>query len=82
MSGIKFWKGDENLRPVYKKPFYRNIDWLLVFRTFSFIESRLCYKMKTFNKKPFYRNIDWLLEFRTFSFIESRLCYKMKTFIL
>ncbi len=22
MSGIKFWKGDENLRPIYKKTFY------------------------------------------------------------
>ncbi len=22
MSGITFWKGDENLRPVYKKSFY------------------------------------------------------------
>jgi hypothetical protein len=22
ISGIKFWKGDENLRPVYKRPFY------------------------------------------------------------
>jgi hypothetical protein len=23
MSGIKFWKGDENLRPVNKKRFYQ-----------------------------------------------------------
>jgi hypothetical protein len=22
MSGIKFWKGDGNLKPVHKKPFY------------------------------------------------------------
>jgi hypothetical protein len=29
MSGIKFWKGDENLRPVYKK-----IEWLRVFWTY------------------------------------------------
>jgi hypothetical protein len=26
MSGLKFWKGDENLRPVNKKTVLRNID--------------------------------------------------------
>ncbi len=33
MSGIKLWKGDENLRPVYKKTVLRNIVWLLEFWT-------------------------------------------------
>jgi len=23
MSGVKFWKGDENQRPLYTKPFYK-----------------------------------------------------------
>jgi hypothetical protein len=31
MSGMTFWKGDENLRHVYKKPFLQNIEWLLAF---------------------------------------------------
>jgi hypothetical protein len=31
MSGIKFWKGDENLRHVYKKTVSRNIEHLLSF---------------------------------------------------
>ena len=31
MSGIKFWKGDENLRPVYKKTVSRKIERLLAF---------------------------------------------------
>jgi hypothetical protein len=26
MSSIKFWKGDDNLRPVYKKTVFRNIE--------------------------------------------------------
>ncbi len=34
MSGRKFWKGDENLRPVYKKTVFRSIERLLLFRTF------------------------------------------------
>ncbi len=38
MSGIKFWKVDENLRPVFKNRL-RNIKWLLAFWTFYFIES-------------------------------------------
>jgi hypothetical protein len=25
MCGIKYWKGDENRRPVYKKPFYKKL---------------------------------------------------------
>ena len=33
MPGIKFWKGDENLRPVYKKRFLRYIEWLPAFWT-------------------------------------------------
>jgi hypothetical protein len=39
MCGRKFWKGCENLRPVYKKPFSENIEWLLPFWTFKFIKS-------------------------------------------
>jgi hypothetical protein len=34
MSGIKFWKGDENLRPVDKKP-YEILSGRLHFRLFS-----------------------------------------------
>jgi hypothetical protein len=30
MPGITFWKGDENLGPVYKKPFYEILSTLLV----------------------------------------------------
>jgi hypothetical protein len=29
MSGMKFWKGDENLRLVNKKTVLPNIEWLL-----------------------------------------------------
>jgi hypothetical protein len=35
MSGIKLWKGDENLRPVHKKPFYEIICGCLHFRLFG-----------------------------------------------
>jgi hypothetical protein len=35
MSGIKFWKGDENLRHVYKKTDLRKIKWCSHFRLFS-----------------------------------------------
>jgi hypothetical protein len=31
MSGIKFWKADANLRPVYKKPFYEILSGILDF---------------------------------------------------
>ena len=31
MSGIKFWKGVENPRPVYIKKVLRSIEWLLAF---------------------------------------------------
>jgi hypothetical protein len=31
MSGINILKGDEILRPVYKKTVFRNTDWLLAF---------------------------------------------------
>ncbi len=34
MSGIKFWKGDENLRLVNKKMVLSNIEWLLAFWAF------------------------------------------------
>ncbi len=34
MCGIKFWKGFKNLKHVHKKPFYKNIEWLLAFWTF------------------------------------------------
>jgi hypothetical protein len=33
MPGIKFWKGNENLRPVRQKPFYESIEWLFAFWT-------------------------------------------------
>ncbi len=33
MSGITFWKGDENLRLVYKNRL-RNIKWFISFLTF------------------------------------------------
>jgi hypothetical protein len=36
MCGIKFWKGDENLRPVFRKE--KKIEWLPAFWTFEFIE--------------------------------------------
>jgi hypothetical protein len=35
MSGIKFWKGDENLRPVNKKPFFKILSGRLPFGLFS-----------------------------------------------
>ncbi len=35
MSGIKFWKGNENLRPVYKQPFYEILSGCLHFGLFS-----------------------------------------------
>jgi hypothetical protein len=34
MSGIKIWKGDENLRSVSKKTVFRNTDWLVAYWTF------------------------------------------------
>jgi hypothetical protein len=40
ISDIKFWKGDENLRTVYKKTVLRNIEWLLAFWTDQFQESK------------------------------------------
>jgi hypothetical protein len=39
MSGIKFWNGDENLRPVLKKPFYEKLVACLHFGLKKFIES-------------------------------------------
>ncbi len=39
MSGIKIQKGNEILRPVYKKTIFRNIEWLLLFWAFQFIKS-------------------------------------------
>ncbi len=39
MSVIKFWKGNENLRPLYKKTVLWNLEWLLAFWTSQFIES-------------------------------------------
>jgi hypothetical protein len=34
MSGIKIWKGDENLGPVYKKTVFQHIERFLSFLTF------------------------------------------------
>ncbi len=54
MCGIKFWKAYENLRPVYKKTVFRNVERFLAFLTFKFSESIHCpfLEMKTF----FFRN--------------------------
>ncbi len=35
ISSIKFWKGDENRRPVFKKTVLRNIDWCMHIVLFS-----------------------------------------------
>jgi hypothetical protein len=60
MSGIKFWKVDENLRPFYKKPFYEILSGYLHFWTFQFIECThwLFYEIKTFsmNRSRGYKN--------------------------
>ena len=31
MSGLKYWKGDENQRPVYKTPFYEILNSCCIF---------------------------------------------------
>jgi hypothetical protein len=35
ISGMRFWKGDENLRPLYTKPFYEMLSGCLHFGLFS-----------------------------------------------
>ncbi len=57
MSGIKFWKGDENLRPDYKKTVLRNIEYLPVFLTFYVIKNThwLFYEIKYF----FFEKVEW-----------------------
>jgi hypothetical protein len=35
MSGLKLWKGNENLRPVYEKPFYEILIGCMLFGLLS-----------------------------------------------
>jgi hypothetical protein len=42
MCDIKFWKGNENLRSVYKKTVFRNVERFLPFLTFSVLKKVHC----------------------------------------
>jgi hypothetical protein len=80
MYGIKFWKGNENLRPVYKIPIYEIVSaWLLAFWTSKFIESThwLFYEMKTFFfwiGRMSYKNSVFLYCFKKGTFDISKKC--------
>jgi hypothetical protein len=50
MCGIKIWKGNENPRSVYKKPFFEILSGFLPFFTFSVLKKGHCpfEEMETF----------------------------------